>query len=394
MKGKTIFTGLGISAAAFIGVFGALEMKDHMGTDRGVPSIFSSNTGDIHNASEALNAPAASFDFKLASKKVTPSVVSIDKMQHVDRFFSQDNGDIQKTATGSGVIISKDGIIVTNNHVVEGAEDLKVRTTDHKTYDAKVLGRDPRSDLAVIQVQANNLSPVEMGDSDQLAVGEWVMAVGNPLGFDNTVSVGVVSSLKRSLPVGESGGILLNAVQTDAAINPGNSGGALTNAQGQLIGINSAIASSTGQSVGIGFAIPVDRVKEVVGDIIKYGHARYAGLGVAFNPAWPDNFLSDPSIRQQLSEATGSSDVPSKGLLIPPASRRGPTVEPGGAADKAGMKELDVLLSIDDQPVSDAISINTILTPKKPGDKVEVKYWSRGKTKTASITLQELQDRI
>jgi putative serine protease PepD len=391
MKGKTIIAALGVGAAAFAGVFGALELKDHLATDQATTSIFKTSGDMIHNVADVPVAPAA-FDFKGASKKVMPSVVSIDRLQRVDRYFMDNQGEVQETGQGSGVIISKDGYIVTNNHVVEGAQALKVRTPDHKTYDAEVLGRDPRADLAVIKVKANNLTPVEMGDSDQLAVGEWVMAVGNPLGFDNTVSVGVVSSLKRSLPIGQ--GVLLNAIQTDAAINPGNSGGALTNAQGQLIGINSAIASSTGQSVGIGFAIPVDRVKEVAADIIKYGHARYAGLGISYNPSWGENFLSDPDVRSQLADITGSSEIPQKGILVKSPYRGSPSVDPGGAADKAGIQEFDVILAIDGQPVADAVTLSEVLTPKKPGDTVEIKFWSRGKTKTAKVQLQELRDRI
>ena len=391
MKGKTINAGIGIAGAAFAGVFGALEVKEYLEGDGGRASVFATSSAPIRSVADEVIGPVA-FDFKPASKKVIPSVVSIDRLQRVRRFMMDDEGEVQQTGSGSGVILSADGIIVTNNHVVEGAQEVKVRTPDHKVYDAKVLGRDPRSDLAVLKVEAKNLIPVEMGDSENLEVGEWVMAVGNPLGFDNTVSVGVVSSLKRSLPIG--GGVLLNAVQTDAAINPGNSGGALTNAQGQLIGINSAIASSTGQSVGIGFAIPVDRVKEVVDDIVKFGHARYAGLGIVFNPAWGETFLSDPQVRSELAEITGAENIPQKGILIKSQYRGQPSVEPGGAASKVGLQEWDIITSIDGEPVADVITLNTVLTPKKPGDKVEIKYWSKGKAKSATVTLQELQDRI
>jgi serine protease Do len=251
-----------------------------------------------------------------------------------------------------------------------------------------VLGRDPRSDLAVLKINATGLRPVEIGDSNSLEVGQWVLAVGNPLGFDNTVSVGVVSSLKRSLPIG--GGVLLDAVQTDAAINPGNSGGALTDAQGRLVGINSAIASSTGQSVGIGFAIPVNRVKEVVADIVKLGYARYAGLGIRYNPNWDSKFLSDPQVRAELAEITGAENVPSKGIIVKSPYRGDASVEPGGPADKAGIKEWDVIVEIGGEPVTDVITLNKVLTPHKPGETVDVKFWSRGKTKTSRVTLQEL----
>jgi serine protease Do len=290
------------------------------------------------------------------------------------------------------VVLSSDGTIVTNNHVVAGASSVKVRTPDLQTYDAKVIGRDPKSDLAVLKIDAKGLTPVETGDSSSIEVGEWVMAIGNPLGFDNTVSVGVVSSLKRSLPVG--GGLLLDAIQTDAAINPGNSGGALTDAQGRLIGINSAIASPSGASVGIGFAIPINRVKEVVADILKHGHARYAGLGIRYNPNFPATFLSDPDVRTELGQITGSQNIPKAGIIVKSPYRQVPSVEPGSAADQAGIKEWDVILSIDGEEVNDMLSLNRVLTPKKPGQTVQVSFWSKGQTKTAKVTLQELRETI
>lgn len=391
--GKVLLSGIGITVAAFAGFFGALQLKDALDHRHDGDAVMQAlSRENIHSVSDPT-VPAAPFDFRAASKKVIPSVVSVDRLQRVQRYMFDDEGEVQATGTGSGVVITKDGIIVTNNHVVADATEVKVRTPDHKTFNAKVLGRDPRSDLAVLKIDAHNLTPVELGDSNDLGVGQWVMAVGNPLGFDNTVSVGVVSSLKRNLPV--EGGLLLNAIQTDAAINPGNSGGALTNATGQLIGINSAIASNTGQSVGIGFAIPVDRVKEVVDDIMKLGYTRYAGLGINFNPRFGDGFLQDPQVVDYLSQVTGSSDIPEHGLLVKSPPRSGvPSVQPNGAAAKAGIREWDILLAIDGTPVVDMVTMNEILTPKKPGDTVTIKYWSKGQTKSAKVTLQELREQV
>jgi len=271
----------------------------------------------------------------------------------------------------------------------------KYRYTPNKSLPgavAKVLGTDPRADLAVIKINASGLTPVELGTSGNLEVGEWVMAVGNPLGFDNTVSVGVVSSLKRSLPVGN--GVLLDAIQTDAAINPGNSGGALTDAAGKLIGINAAIASPTQSSIGIGFAIPVDRVKEVVADIVKYGHTRYAGLGIRFNPNWGGTFLADPEVQRELADLTGSSDVPKSGIIVKSPYRQVPSVEPGGPAAQVGIQEWDVILSIDGEPVNDMISLNQALVSHKPGDTVSIKYWSRGQVKNGKVKLTELSSDV
>ena len=219
------------------------------------------------DASYSPEVAGAPFDFSAAAKKASPSVVSVDQYRDVPRGLFSDEVTTRKTGTGSGVIISDSGYIVTNNHVVSGAKQVRVRLDDGRAYDAKVLGTDSRSDLAVIKVDAKNLHAIEIGSSKDVQVGQWVLAVGNPLGFDDTVSVGVVSSLRRNLAVGDQG--MVDAIQTDAAINAGNSGGALCNSQGQLIGINAAIASTNGGSIGIGFAIPVDRVKTVVDDIVK-----------------------------------------------------------------------------------------------------------------------------
>jgi S1-C subfamily serine protease len=385
MKAKSIFSGIALALAMFAGCYGALEYKDWRDAQKNQAALGSASGAAIRPVVDDVNS--ATFDFRAAAKAVTASVVSVDRLQRVPNWLSNTD-EVQTTGAGSGVILTADGIVVTNNHVVAQATEVKVRTTNGQSYSAKVLGRDPRSDLAVLKINATGLKPVEIGDSNALEVGQWVLAVGNPLGFDNTVSVGVVSSLRRSLPIEQ--GVLLDAVQTDAAINPGNSGGALTDAQGRLVGINSAIASSTGQSVGIGFAIPVNRMKEVVADIVKLGYARYAGLGIRYNPNWDAKFLSDPQVRSELSEITGAQNIPAKGIIVKSPYRDAASVEPGGPADRAGIKEWDVILAIGGEPVTDVISLNKVLTPHKPGDTVEVKFWSHGQTKTASVKLEEL----
>ena len=326
---------------------------------------------------------SAPFDFRLASKKVVPSVVSIDQYREMPvGMFGGDRTVERETGTGSGVILTDDGIIVTNNHVVAGATKVMVHLGegDDRTVQAKVLGTDPRSDLAVLKIEAKNLTPIETATNASVEVGQWVLAVGSPLGFTNTVSVGVVSSLKRDLPVGVEG--MTGAIQTDAAINPGNSGGALCDAQGRLIGINAAIASGNGGSVGIGFAIPIDRVKTVVNEIVKNGYVRYAGLGIGLDQR-DENILAYPQARQQLAEATGAENVPDKGILVR-------STAPGGAAGKAGIGPFDILQAIDGKDVTTKFDLNKVLTDKKPGDTVSVKYWTKGQSKTASVTLQDL----
>jgi S1-C subfamily serine protease len=325
--------------------------------------------------------PGAPFDFRAAAKKVNPSVVAIDRFNRVRRGMFDREGVVAETGQGSGVIIDKSGIIVTNNHVVERAEQVKVRLSDNRTVDAKVLGTDPRSDLAVLKITAPNLVPIELGDREDIEVGEWVVAVGNPLGFSNTLSVGVVSSLKRNLPVGQQG--LVDAIQTDAAINPGNSGGALCDVQGRLIGVNSAIATPNQGSVGIGFAIPIDRVKSVVADIVKLGYARYAGLGVRYPQV--EGALQYQDVREELAQRTGATNIPNAGIIVS---------ESDGAASAAGIKAFDVILAIDDQKVEGTFDLNKALVPHKPGDTVTVKYWSKGETKTAKVKLQEIRQTL
>jgi serine protease Do len=387
MKTSHIFL---IGAAVFIGVLGAQQV-DHFLTARSVtnkgdllPMHSETNPGIFRNAAFSGSAiPAAPFDFRAAAKKVNASVVSIDRFEKITDFFS-DNETVRETGQGSGVIVSANGTIVTNNHVVadengQPVQELKVRLSDNRTFTAKVLGNDPRSDLAVVKIDGPNLTPIELSNSSEVEVGQWVLAVGNPLGFSNTVSVGVVSSLKRTLPVGQQG--LIDAVQTDAAINPGNSGGALCDSQGRLIGINSAIASGTGQSVGIGFAIPVDRVKTVVNDIVKYGYARYAGLGISYNGTYD---LGNPNYQNALAQKLGVESVPNYGIIV---------LGLGGAASSSGIKQWDVILMVDGHKIERPLDLNQVLFSKKPGDKVSVKYWTHGKEKSATITLQELPGR-
>lgn len=379
-------TVIAIVLATFGGVFGALQL-DHALQRREAQGSYSVS-GDASNLFKAeFDVPGvapAPFDFRQAAKRASQSVVSVDRYEDRPTDFFGQNVVRSQTGTGSGVILSQDGIIVTNNHVVEGAKGLKVRFADSRTFDANLLGRDPRSDLAVLKIPTTGLTPIEVGTSKDLDVGEWVIAVGNPLGFDNTVSVGVVSSTKRSLPLGDQG--LVDGIQTDAAINPGNSGGALCDSSGRLIGINSAIASSTGMSIGIGFAIPVDRMKAVVGDIVKLGYARYAGLGISHRPDF-DGALADPDFRAQVAQQAGSAtDVPRKGVLVM-------DVAAGGAAARAGLHKYDIIVALDDKPIQGSFDLNKALVPKKPGESVSVKFWSRGAIQTKTLVLQEVESR-
>ncbi|HLK13973.1 MAG TPA: trypsin-like peptidase domain-containing protein [Fimbriimonadaceae bacterium] len=376
---------IAIALAAFVGVLGATELSKWLehraatNTTYSVPHELLATNVDYQPVS---GGPT---DFRAAAKKALPSVVAIDRFEEVQRFWDRDT-TIEETGSGSGVIIASDGTIVTNNHVVTGAREVRVRLADHRTFTAEVVGTDPTSDLAVIRVKADGLTPIEMGDSDKLDVGQWVLAIGNPLGFEGTLSAGIVSNKSRSL--GTQASLLINAIQTDAPINPGNSGGALTDADGRLIGINAAIGTNTGGNIGIGFAIPVNRVKRVAREIIETGHAHNPYVGLYLNPRMED-WLGTSSDRDRLARTIGvdTSVVPSHGYLLYSGSPD--PVAPGSPADRAGVRPLDVLLAVDGKPVNDRIDYFTALDGKRPGDTLQLKFWSKGSVKTVNVTLTE-----
>lgn len=299
-------------------------------------------------------------------------------------------------ATGSGVIISTDGYIVTNNHVVEDADKIEVALTDRRILEAKVIGRDPNTDLALIKINADNLPFVKLGDSDNVRIGEWVLAVGYPLGLESTVTAGIVSATGRS--TGIIGNELyqrqqqenrrqqgwgqqapqqeefLNTaiesfIQTDAVINKGNSGGALVNAKGELIGINSNIMSPSGYYAGYGFAVPVNIVKKIADDFVKFGEIRRGLLGVTFRPL-------DAATAKDL----GITDV--IGLHV------NEVVENGGAA-KAGLKAGDIITKIDGKTIYASSDLQERVYILRPGDKVTLTYKRDGREREATVTLQE-----
>ncbi len=376
-----------IALATFVGFLGALQVNRFLAIRSAERPTITWNPGKYVFPTMGTGSVAVA-DFREAAKKVTPSVVSVDQYNHVQTWFGDDQGQLQETGQGSGVILSKNGIIVTNNHVVEVPNDpshsiveqVKVRLQDKRSFTAKVVGRDRRSDLAVLKIEAEDLIPIEVGDSAKVEIGQWVVAVGNPLGFDNTVSVGVVSSLGRSLGLENS--VLIDGIQTDAAINPGNSGGALTDAAGQLVGINSAIASGNGGSVGIGFAIPVNTVRRVVDQILKFGYAKYGGLGINYDNRSVE-ILQVQQGRDRIEQLVGATP-PDHGIVLT-------AIVPGGAANKAGVNRFDILLEIDGQKTNDVLSLSKILMSKQAGQSVNITYWTRGKIKSVKLNLDEIR---
>ena len=292
------------------------------------------------------------------------------------------NGNRQRVvpgqmASGSGVIISDDGYIVTNNHVVAGADEVTVTLDNRKTYSAKVIGADPAYDLAVVKVDLKSLPFMLYGNSDEVKIGQWVLALGYPLTLDATVTAGIVSAKARSLGLNRdktgSGALAVESfIQTDAAVNMGNSGGALINTNGQLIGINSAIASPTGTYAGYSYAIPVNIVRKVVNDIIKYGSVQRGFLGVQFN------------------DVSGRTDEEKKYMNIP-LSADGiyiTDVSASGAAYAAGIKKGDMLRKINDVPIMSSADMQEQISRYKPGDKVNVTYDRNGSLNTVAVTLK------
>ncbi|MBQ9193132.1 MAG: Do family serine endopeptidase [Bacteroidales bacterium] len=270
--------------------------------------------------------------------------------------------------SGSGVIIRPDGYIVTNNHVVSGASKITVTTNDNQQFDATVVGTDPATDVAIIKVDAQNLPTLPLGDSDQLRLGEWVLAIGSPLGAQlrSTITAGIVSAKGRSIPDGSGEFKIESFIQTDAAVNPGNSGGALVNKKGELVGINTAIVSQTGSYTGYSFAVPVNIVKRVAGDLIDFGSVKRAMLGITMQPI-------DKKIQEELKLNSMN------GVYIYEVTK-------GSAAEEAGLHKGDVIIAIDGQKITDGASVQEKVNSFHPGDKAVITYIRDGKENTAEVT--------
>ncbi|QXV66415.1 Do family serine endopeptidase [Mucilaginibacter sp. 21P] len=343
-------------------------------------------------------------DFTQAASEATPAVVYI-RTTYASKSSDGGSGDPfeqmfgqmfgggrmrpqgPQMASGSGVIISPDGYIVTNNHVVAKAEKIQIVTNDHRSFEAKVIGTDPNTDLALIKINATNMPIVKLGNSDAVKVGEWVLAVGNPFKLTSTVTAGIVSAKGRSIgiigreddedspyPVRQQETPTLKKgiesfIQTDAAINPGNSGGALVNTNGELIGINAAIASHTGSYEGYGFAIPINLAKKVLNDIKKYGSVKRGYVGIGFAD------LSDPDAAKQVN-----SDK-TNGLYVN-------SLVAGGGAEQAGIKQGDIITKVEGNTVYESSDLQERVARLQPGDKINLTVLRNGAEKNFTVTLK------
>ncbi len=270
---------------------------------------------------------------------------------------------------GSGFIVSADGIVMTNAHVVKDAKEVTVKLTDRRELRAKVLGADPKTDIAVLKIDATNLPVVAIGDSKSLQPGQWVMAMGSPFGFENTVTAGVVSATGRSLPDDSA----VPFIQTDVPVNPGNSGGPLFNTQGQVVGVNSQIYSRTGGYQGVSFSIPIDLATKIKDQIVKTGKVEHARLGVVVQ-----------EVNQQLAD---SFKLPSpEGALVA-------SVEKGGPADKAGLATGDVIRKVDGKPIVSSGDLPAAIALSTPGEKLQLEVWRKGSNEQLSATLGSWKDK-
>lgn len=380
MKNKGYFGAISLVVIGI--VFGAIMVS---GFGWVKPSFADIKIGAERPPVEKIDEAAAAFNnaFVNVAEKVTPSIVQITVVTKVKNdlpegfhFFFPFRDDVPKEQQGggSGIIISDDGYILTNNHVVEDAKQVTVTLHDKREVDATVVGTDPLTDLAVIKVDASNLNAAYLGDSDAIKVGQWVMAIGNPLSLSSTVTAGIVSAIGRNINIIKDRYGVENFIQTDAAINPGNSGGALVDLNGSVIGVNSAIATNgmTSSYIGYGFAIPINMAKSVANDLIANGKVSRGYIGVSIS-----------SVDAQTAKALGLSNA--KGVLIQ-------EVVKGGAASKEDIKEGDVIFKIDQREVNEPNELQGYIASKRAGSQIKLTLFRDGKEIERYVTLKAKDD--
>lgn len=391
---KKAFFVLGIVAVS--AVAGGLTAWS-MGAGKGTPEVQyiereverNPSLGTHFTAYEADKYP----DLTYAAENAVKAVVNIEAIQQIEvpqrrsydpflEFFGipQEYGNDgsrpqyrEARAGGSGVIISKDGYVVTNNHVVDGATKLRVKLNDGRTFDAKLIGKDSATDVALLKIDGDDdLPTLPFGSSDALRLGEWVLAIGSPFDLQSTITAGIVSAKARNLGAIPNDFRIESFIQTDAAVNPGNSGGALVNTRGELLGINTLIKSQTGSYIGYSFAIPEAIVRKVVVDLKEYGVVQRAMLGIMFRPVDQD-FLDSEGKELGIKELGG----------IYVAS-----VVEGGSASEAGIRKGDIILSIDGVKVNDSATVQELIARRRPNDKVKISVKRDGDVKQIDVTLR------
>ncbi|MBR1574499.1 MAG: Do family serine endopeptidase [Bacteroidales bacterium] len=373
---KQIFSLLLSAAVAGLTAFGVVKAQAAAGKSDPVQQTVAADGSSYRT----VNLAETDFpDLTYAAESAVDAVVYVEvtvqsrQQYQIDPFFEYFFGNPgqgrqrEQKGSGSGVIIRPDGYIVTNNHVVANATKVSVTLNNNQTYEATVIGTDPATDVALLKVDAQGLPTVPFGDSDQLRLGEWVLAIGSPLGeqLRGTITAGIVSAKGRSMPADGSFKIE-SFIQTDAAVNPGNSGGALVNKKGELVGINTAIVSQTGSYSGYSFAVPVNIVKKIVGDLIDFGTVKRAKLGISMG-----------TVNDEIAKELKLSST--KGVYIDEVMK-------GGAADKAGMRNKDVIIAIDGTEIPTASSLQEKVNSYHPGDKAVFTIIRDGKQREMEVT--------
>lgn len=333
------------------------------------PAKYTAYSDDpLNSPRERLFLSSAPTNFTAAAEAVTPAVVNIKTIQGGNFDLWGTNSNLS-SSSGSGVIISPDGYIVTNNHVIEEGDDIEVTLNDKREFEAKVIGTDPSTDMALIKIKGDNLPYLIFGNSDSLRVGEWVLAVGSPFDLESTVTAGIVSAKARNIDILEGQDRIESFIQTDAAVNPGNSGGALVNTNGELIGINTAIITRSGRYEGYSFAVPANLVRKVIKDLRDYGVVQRGIMGVYID-----------EITNRKAKELGLPSV--EGVLIT-------RISPGGSAEEAGMKKNDVIISINGIKTRTLPEMQELLGRYRPGNLLEVEYLRKGKSTQVEIILKD-----
>ena len=383
---------LGCAAVGGLGAAAVLKNANPVVVSQDSSAMPENSVGDSLNASQGLNhftsyAKENYPDLTYAAENAVKAVVNIEVAVTVRgqgggfdpflQFFGIPQGygapsTREAKAGGSGVIITEDGYIVTNNHVIENATKVKVKLNDGRTFEAKIVGTDPTTDVALLKVDANKLPFLRFGSSDALRLGEWVLAIGSPFDLQSTITAGIVSAKARNLGAIPSQYSIESFIQTDAAVNPGNSGGALVNTAGELVGINTLIQSQTGSYIGYSFAVPSSIVQKVVVDLKEYGVVQRALLGVQYQEINND-FV------EQFGKELGISEIGGAYVV---------EVTKGGSAEAAGIQKGDIILSIDGVAIDSSARLSEIIGKHRPNDKVKISLKREGKVKQIEVTLR------
>ncbi|MBP7272626.1 MAG: Do family serine endopeptidase [Saprospiraceae bacterium] len=358
-----------VSALVSYGIFHWHFSKKYPFNLQGVKAQFANFSDEFSQRTFLSSAPT---NFIKAAEVATPSVVNIRAIAGSQYGFW--DGEAYGASTGSGVIVSADGLIVTNNHVIEGSNDIQVTLSDRRELKAKIIGTDPSTDLALLKIEESNLPTVIFGNSDSIRVGEWVLAVGNPFNLSSTVTAGIVSAKARDINILEDKYRIESFIQTDAAVNPGNSGGALINTNGELVGINTAIITQSGRYEGYSFAVPSNIVRKVIKDLREYGIVQRGILGI--------------SIEEVTEEVAKELDLKNiQGVVIT-------RITPNGGAEAAGLRQGDVIISVNNHMVNSVPELQEQIAGYRPGNKVEVAYFREGSKRNTAVTLKNIHSGI